>query len=101
MYIYTIYSIFVHIDSGGSGEISDGSSGAAQNGLRGNMRPSHPGRKIVPGAANRPGHLGHTIFSGRTASSNSAGDSSPRDTTASFREMPSWRAFLAHLAAAS
>ena len=43
----------------------------------------------------------YTIFSGRTVSSNSSAVSSPRASTASFRVVPSARAFLAHLAAAS
>ena len=45
--------------------------------------------------------LSYTIFSGRTVSSNSSEVSRPRDSTASFNVVPSARAFLAHLAAAS
>ena len=43
----------------------------------------------------------YTIFSGRTVSSNSSAVSKPRDRTASFKVVPSARAFFAHLAAAS
>ena len=45
--------------------------------------------------------IDYTIFSGRTVSSNSSAVRRPRDNTASFRVVPSERAFLAHLAAAS
>ena len=45
--------------------------------------------------------IAYTIFSGRTVSSNSSAVRSPRARTASFNVVPSWRAFLAHLAAAS
>lgn len=43
----------------------------------------------------------HTIFSGRTVSSNSSAVRRPRANTASLRVVPSCRAFLAHAAARS
>ena len=67
---------------------------------------SQPASTEASDPKDRPGDFSaavshYTIFSGLTVSSNSPPVSSPRARTASFRVVPSARAFLAHLAAAS